>query len=584
MESSIEAVRVTRLLRKMIDEEDVVRDFADQARVQKLEQLAIAQVEQASEDQYEGRRAKAEKELRHKDNDRKGADGSEQSAFVLCEPMLVAYDSLTNVLCPPRSPSANIMPTGPMPAASTAQQQQQTQPPSPSPLETSATPGGTSNDALSSSVPLGRIYSAPAWGPEEWTPPGGGNQATPTPPTQLLSSHTSSNAAIPPPPALMRNESHGNSSNSLEMSSGSLWAKDPDEMLLEKALYLSGLEVTPTVSMDWVEGSASAIKAGDFKYDDDDERVGPPPVYDELVPSPPPPPKPAVSTSVLQLETLANFYHEDFDHLRQSGEIRVSYANTYQGRLPESTNGCTVIAPLLCIHHLFEDPDIIPDPSLPDAVIEQVIDFETPAILTELRTKLGLSAQAFLIPSDAHDYLIENGQLCQEQFINVIGGNILNESHLQAFIDALVHDPGGNSSDPLDGRQRRRKVAACWFFHEHVVAILKVRRDHNDTCWYDVIDGLPLKQTLAWVNESDEHFSSHIGLTESQELLSDAFLPKTARIRCLNAQALTACLRWYACSKFTADNMSYIDQYPWDDNSCDFDPRVFQGFIWGSMA
>ena len=61
-------------------------------------------------------------------------------------------------------------------------------------------------------------------------------------------------------------------------------------------------------------------------------------------------------------------------------------------------------------------------------------------------------------------------------------------------------------------------------------------------------------------------------------------IPKTARIRCLDVDALCAVLKWYACSKFTAENISYIDQYPWDEQTCDFDPRVFQAFIWGSCT
>lgn len=311
-----------------------------------------------------------------------------------------------------------------------------------------------------------------------------------------------------------------------------------DEIMLEKALYLSGLEVTPTVSVD---------------ADDNDveRRI---------------PPSPGPRTNYLELSTVSRFYHEDFDAMRRSGKIRVSFASTYQGRLSESTNGCTVIAPLLCIHHLLDDQ--MPDPGLPDAVIEEVIDSETPAILAQLRNQLGLSAQAFLIPSDAHDYLIANGQLSQDQFINVTGGNILDENHVDAFIKSLE-------------QSQRRKVAATFFFHEHVVAILKVRRN-SGAVWYDLIDGLPLKDFMTWVDESDHDFAVRLNLTDSQRCLSEAFLPKTARIRCLNAEALTACLRWYACSKLSTDNVSYIDQYAWDDKSCDFDPRVFQGFVWGS--
>ena len=49
-------------------------------------------------------------------------------------------------------------------------------------------------------------------------------------------------------------------------------------------------------------------------------------------------------------------------------------------------------------------------------------------------------------------------------------------------------------------------------------------------------------------------------------------------------QALTnvlrACLVWYTTSKFTPSNQSFIDSTPWDDANCEFDPRVFQAYVW----
>jgi hypothetical protein len=101
------------------------------------------------------------------------------------------------------------------------------------------------------------------------------------------------------------------------------------------------------------------------------------------------------------MDMLKQCYHEDFDALRTSSRVLINQVPTYQGRIPDSTNGCTVIAPLLCIHH-FHNTDTIPDPGLPDQVIVQVIDEETPNILPAVRETLGLTAGAFLIPADAH--------------------------------------------------------------------------------------------------------------------------------------------------------------------------------------
>ena len=339
---------------------------------------------------------------------------------------------------------------------------------------------------------------------------------------------------------------------------------DNERRLLEQALFLSGWDASGSnhaaryeVDDNDTIGATTGIRAASASSDTSSASTT------------------ASASTILPLDILAKCYHEDFDQLRSSGQVRISFANTHQGRVPGSTNGCTVIAPLLCIHHLLDHA--IPDPGLPDAVIEHVIDDETPAILSQLRQQLGLSPNAFLIPSDAHDYLIDNGQLSQDQFLDVIGGNVLDDEHLTKFVQALE-------------QPTTQKVAACLFFHEHVVTILKLQREKRRTlslssstssCWYDIIDGLPLKETLARVGQSDESLVGTLSLSESESI--DAFLPKTARIRCLSAQALTACLRWYACSKFTPENVKYIDQYSWNDNSCDFDPRVFQGFIWGTI-
>lgn len=331
-----------------------------------------------------------------------------------------------------------------------------------------------------------------------------------------------------------------------------------DELLLEKALFLSGLEVSEAADEDLCRS--------------DSQRALPPGHRHPREPS----------AAVLELSTLARFYHEDFDALQRSGRIRISFADTFQGRLPESTNGCTVIAPLLGIRHLIVELDDYyyesgGDPGLPDSLIELVIDQDSPAVLSQLRRELGLSENAFLIPADVHDYLLAKGLLSPTQFQTVTGGNILHDDHLNAFVAALEE-------------VKDRKVAATLYFHEHVVAILKLKRvspGGKVSWWYDLIDSLPLKETLRRSDESSEVLCQRLGLltgltvdgiARENDMLA---LPRTARIRCLDAEALTAFLRWYACSKFNDENIAYIDQYMWDDTACDFDPRVFQAFVWG---
>ena len=308
------------------------------------------------------------------------------------------------------------------------------------------------------------------------------------------------------------------------------------------------------------------------------------------------------SSGGLSINMVMDCYHEDFDALRNNGRIRISKIDTYQGRVPASTNGCTVIAPLLCIHH-FHNDSVIPDPGLPDGVIVQVIDEETPNILPKVREDLGLVKDAFIIPSDAHDCLMDQQYMCHEQFVSVCGGNILDESHIQPLVDYL--------KTPED-----KKIAASVFFKEHVITILQLRRT-SQRVWYDLIDSLPHEKTLSRIGEDTSHTvnprtqsngdistdwtsstsdwvsSERSGISLSDfdvdgsaivDLIPPESPPHNAvRIRCLDEDSLKATLRWYACSVFSDENKAYIDTYKWDEKRVDFDPRVFQAFIWKAV-
>ena len=500
MQSALDAVRVTQLLQEM-EEKDALAGGSTEKhnnRVQQLSSLALQQVQEASNDQYvssyESHRAETEAELRKLPDDE----------LVLCEPLLTCGEGISGLVFS-------------------------------QPMEHSEPPVATVRlDEDSEEYYDTMAYSSEFQQVEE--PPMRRSQTLPAkalaPPNDSWTSQMS-------PPPLFRSGvsafSSGFETDHQQPQTSSLSRVVSTEDQLERALYLSGLEVSLP------EGQTPPFARHHRHHPEDSDR--------------------------LTLATLCDLFREDFHALCSSGRVRISYADTYQGRLPESTNGCTVIAPLLCIHHLLDNQ--IPDPGLADVSVAQVIDQETPVVLKQLRKELGLSEQAFLIPSDAHDYLIENGQLSQRQFVNVLGGNILDEGHLTAFVNAL------RDTDNCG------KLAATLFIHEHVIAILQVRRGKGKL-WYDIIDSLPLKETMMRKEETDEEFHRRLGLMYTHEERENAFLPMSSRIRCLDTEALLAVLKWYACSKFTDENASYIDQYEWDEASCDFDPRVFQAFIWSA--
>jgi len=140
----------------------------------------------------------------------------------------------------------------------------------------------------------------------------------------------------------------------------------------------------------------------------------------------------------------------------------------------------------------------------------------------------------------------------------VCGGNILDDDHLHAFKSALLLSNNARERDRLNGQ----KIAATFFFHEHVVA-LHVVRDDDDNTWIELIDSLPDPKT--W-NDNDND------------------LPQNAvRVRCTDDEiAFDTLIRHYACSKFSKEEKQFIDGTVWEDNNGESDPRVFQAFIWAS--
>ena len=241
-------------------------------------------------------------------------------------------------------------------------------------------------------------------------------------------------------------------------------------------------------------------------------------------------------------------YTAKYLELQQHSRVEISLLSTFQGRLNgnplrDSTNGCTVISPLVASQHLKSEGW-----GLSNSAIERVIDDQAPSILRAVRTKLGLAGGALIIPSDVHDYLVDRKILRQESFVGVCGGNILDQAHLGNFVNMLK-----NGDDSKNEKKDTKKNAAALFFHEHVISILKVVRPDGDT-WFDIVDSLP-------------HTSSYPNR-------------RASRTRCKDRDSLYVTLKWYACSKLGESDRTYIDNNAWDEAMCDFDPRVFQGFVW----
>lgn len=239
------------------------------------------------------------------------------------------------------------------------------------------------------------------------------------------------------------------------------------------------------------------------------------------------------------VRALQRTYSLELDRMRRDGRLEARRLRTHQGRLHapnDSTNGCTVISPLVVAAHVRGGGN-----GVSDTAIEDVIDRRAPPILRTVRTKLGLNQHALIIPSDVHDYLVDERILPQDSFVGVCGGNVLDEGHTSELMNMLVK--GKDRGSP------NRKTAAALFFREHVVSIVKTPLP-SGACWFDLVDSLPSVDGMA------------------------------SRTRCKDRTAFELLLKHYACHKFSEANCNFIEGHEWDDVMCDFDPRVFQAFVW----
>lgn len=222
---------------------------------------------------------------------------------------------------------------------------------------------------------------------------------------------------------------------------------------------------------------------------------------------------------------------------QQEGKIQISPLRTYQGRVSGSTNGCTVISACVVSNHMESHGGISA------AQIQSIIDSDCVPLLSAIRKKLDLGFASLIIPSDVHDYMVDHKLLYQHKFAGVAGGNITNPTHLGDLINLLQGEPG---------KTTQYKSGATIFFREHVISIVKYPKNANDAV-YDMIDSLPTCNG------------------------------RGSRTRCHSLDALKVHLENYSACKFSDSNIKYIEHNRWDDAMADFDPRVFQSFVWTDL-
>lgn len=304
---------------------------------------------------------------------------------------------------------------------------------------------------------------------------------------------------------------------------------------------------------------------------DIEETTATPPSYDAVVQSsqkyhsffgseqiPIPKEPPLVSQKRLSVRQLRDLYQNMYNKYQSSGKIQVLPIDTYQGRVSDSTNGCTVISALIAARHLNDVRHI--HITISNEIVKQIMDVQCGPILRDIRRKLGLSGHALIIPSDVHDHLVDHKILHQEYFLGAAGGNVLDPNHYGEFL-RLISSPATATTTAATKNDSTKtsngKAAATLFFREHVISIVKFT-ETNGRVYYDWIDSMP----------------GFVSKTTGQGMAT--------RTRCTDPNALQVLLQWYASRKFSDSNCTYIDGNPWDDSMADLDPRVFQGFVWST--
>ncbi|GFH50621.1 hypothetical protein CTEN210_07097 [Chaetoceros tenuissimus] len=139
------------------------------------------------------------------------------------------------------------------------------------------------------------------------------------------------------------------------------------------------------------------------------------------------------TTRILTRSQMNQTTHQEYNQLLDKKKIEVFQLGTYQGRKRSSTNGCTVISPLVVVNHLQSVGC-----GIPDQKINEVIDEIAPIILSRVRRKHGYSGYSYIWPTDVHSFLMVDEKLLEEKmFVGIETGNIFDSQKINAYIDML---------------------------------------------------------------------------------------------------------------------------------------------------
>lgn len=374
----------------------------------------------------------------------------------------------------------------------------------------------------------------------------------------------------------------------------------------------------------------------------DDEVASPPSSFANNDPRPPPVlDDDDGDDDAVPLLLLRRCHRDDFERVLRAGSVEVVRLGTYQGRRDRrGVNACAVIAPLVAARHLSRtNADRDEHELLPDAAIEEVVDVAGPAIAGAVRETDDDNDEddgGLIVPSDAHDRLLDENHLSAEQFVDVIGGDATDPDRLKELLRRLAE---GESDDDDESKERETTTTTKEEESDDKQSAeattptpKKTRRSGGRAAgsslarWRDrllrrrpkrvaAVDSAAVDETVVVVREPRRRrrtaatffFHAHVVCVLRQprpngecwyemvdSLPGDYVLDddgaddpvvarddrNAVRIRCRDAASLETTLRWYVFSKFSEADERFSYAHEFDDLRADEDPRVFQAFVW----
>ena len=156
------------------------------------------------------------------------------------------------------------------------------------------------------------------------------------------------------------------------------------------------------------------------------------------------------SIVITSLQGLQSDAAAAWARMRRSDRGRTVLLTTRQGQNQSSSNGCVVIAILVCAGHLRAEQDLTKED------LARIIDEYAPDFLELIRDELGLSDASLLVFDDVHQKFLDEYKLLHAPWSVYETGNCLDRAKVESFLDKFAGVP------------ETHKAACALYFNEYL--------------------------------------------------------------------------------------------------------------------